>query len=200
MNKVIKGIIVIILLVVLVFAVYSSGMLDSLTTTGETYEANGVTFQYPESWQEAKSVSDGSIAAVANANDSRTSVVIQQVPSEYGSDIQSACSNNNKNLAQGGNYINIQEVKTTINNNTAIVHRYIINEPDGSQKEHVATWMKMSDNNIYVILFSTPVESYEQQRSSYDLVAGTFKLANDTTDNQVSFDSITNRLGNLFNT
>jgi hypothetical protein len=50
---------------------------------------------------------------------------------------------------------------------------------DGSQKEHVATWMQMSDGKLYVLLFSSPLESYELERSSYDLVVGTFALQSD---------------------
>ncbi|WP_455645797.1 PsbP-related protein [Methanosphaera sp.] len=171
-----KNILAIVILIVLIFGLYYSGIFSSITASGQTYDQNSVTFQYPDDWQEAKSVAEGSVAAVADPNDSRTSIVIQQVPSEYGDDIQAACSNNNKLLAQYGNYISIQEVKTTVNNNTAIIHRYIINEADGSQKEHVATWIKMSDNKMYVLLLSTPVESYESVRSGYDLVVGTFKI------------------------
>ncbi|OED29962.1 PsbP-related protein [Methanosphaera sp. WGK6] len=176
-----KNILTIVILIVLIFALYYSGIFAFITASGQTYDQNSVTFQYPDDWQEAKSVAEGSVAAVADPNDPKTSIVIQQVPSEYGDDIQVACSNNNKLLAQYGNYISIQEIKTTVNNNTAIIHRYIINEADGSQKEHVATWMKM-DNKMYVLLLSTPVESYEHVRSGYDLVVGTFKIKNNSNN------------------
>ena len=66
------------------------------------------------------------------------------------------------------------------------MQRYITNEGDGSQKEHVATWIKMKDNKIYVLLFSTPVEKYEHQRVNYDLIAGTFKLQQDNDDNIIN--------------
>lgn len=182
MKGIFKTIIVIVLLVILAFVAYSSGLLDTFTATGQTYESNGITFQYPDSWTEANCVSDGAIGAVVDSNNSNISVVIQQVPPEYGSDIQNACAVNDQFLSQSSNYVNIQEINSSIHNQSVVMHRYLVNEPDGSQKEHVATWIKMRDNKIYVILFSTPVNSYEQERSSYDLVAGTFNLTNNSNN------------------
>ncbi len=170
------------LLIILVVSL-SGCITDGLIKSGETFEANGITFQYPESWQVVNSVAEGSVAAVASKENSQISTVIQQVPSELGTDIQSACSNNNKNLVQSPNYINLQEVKTSVNGQPVILHRYIVNEADGSQKEHVATWIQMSDGKLYVILFNTPLESYEQERSSYDLIVGTFALQGDSNGN-----------------
>ncbi|WP_461436448.1 PsbP-related protein [Methanosphaera sp.] len=170
------------LLIILVVSL-SGCITDGLIKSGETFEANGITFQYPESWQVVNSVAEGSVAAVASKENSQISTVIQQVPSELGTDIQSACSNNNKNLVQSPNYINLQEVKTSVNGQPVILHRYIVNEADGSQKEHVATWIQMSDGKLYVVLFNTPLESYEQERSSYDLIVGTFALKGDSNGN-----------------
>lgn len=170
------------LLIILVVSL-SGCITDGLIKSGETFEANGITFQYPESWQVVNSVAEGSVAAVASKENSQISTVIQQVPSELGTDIQSACSNNNKNLVQSPNYINLQEVKTSVNGQPVILHRYIVNEADGSQKEHVATWIQMSDGKLYVVLFNTPLESYEQERSSYDLIVGTFALQGDSNAN-----------------
>lgn len=170
---------------------------DDLFKSGETFESNGITFQYPDSWHIVKSVAEGSIGAVASKDNSNISIVVQQVPIEYGSDIQEACSNNNKNLVKSPNYVNIQEVKTTVNNRTVIIHRYLVNELDGTQKEHVATWLKMQDGKMYVILFSTPLESYESQRSSYDLVVGTFASQTEKNDNSILSD-ISNRVNMFF--
>lgn len=170
-----KTLILVPLLIILVVSL-SGCITDGFTKTGETFESNGVTFQYPESWQVVKSVAEGSIAAVASKDNSEISAVIQQVPTELGTDIQTACSNNNKNLVKSPNYINLQEVKSSVNGRPVILHRYLVNEADGSQKEHVATWIQMDDGKLYVILFNTPLDSYEQQRSSYDLIVGTFAL------------------------
>ena len=162
--KWVKTIITIILLVLVCVAIYYGGLLGPIMTSGETYEKNGVTFIYPEGWSEANSVSEGSIAAVVNPKDANTSVVIQQVPSELGNDLQQAYNTNNQGLTQYGNYIRIQEASSTLNNRSVLIHRYIINEPDGK---------------LYVVLFSTPVESYESQRSNYDKIVHSFKLIKD---------------------
>lgn len=163
-------------LLIIVVVLLSGCITDDFVKTGETFESNGITFQYPESWHVVKSVAEGSLGAVASKNNSEISAVIQQVPTELGTDIQTACSNNNKNLVKSPNYINLQEVKSSVNGQPVILHRYLVNEADGSQKEHVATWIQMEDGKLYVILFNTPLDSYEQQRSSYDLIVGTFAL------------------------
>jgi len=173
-------------LLIIVVVSLSGCITDDFIKTGETYESNGITFQYPESWHVVKSVAEGSVGAVASKNNSEISTVIQQVPAELGTDIQSACSNNNKNLVKSPNYINLQEIKSSVNGNPVILHRYIVNEADGSQKEHVATWIQMSDGKLYVVLFNTPLDQYEKQRSSYDLIVGTFALQSDSKTNNSS--------------
>lgn len=178
--KIDKTWIIIPLLIILVISI-SGCITDDLFKTGETFDSNVITFQYPDSWQIVNCVSEGSLGAVASKSDSNISVVVQQVPADYGNNPQEACSKNNINLVQSPNYINVQESKTTVNGREVIVHRYLVNEADGSQKEHVATWMKMDDDKLYVLLFSTPVSSYESQRSSYDLIVGTFAIKNGTT-------------------
>ena len=181
----------------MVLVVSMSGCIsDSIFKEGITYKANGIEFQYPDSWHVVNTVAEGAKGAVADKKNPSISTVIQEVPTELGTDIQSACSNNNKNLVKSPNYINIQENKTTVKGKEVIVHRYLVNEPDGTQKEHVATWMKMSDNRVYVLLFSAPVSEYEFQRSSYDLVVGTFALQQDQKSS--IFDSLSSAVNKFF--
>lgn len=197
--KIDKTWIIVPLLIILVISL-SGCITDELFKEGETFESNIITFQYPDTWQVVNSVAEGSVGAVASKSDSNISTVIQQVPSSYGTTIQEACSKNNVNLVKSPNYINVQEVKTTVNGQEVIVHRYLLNEENGVQKEHVATWMKMNDGKLYVILFSTPVSSYESERSSYDLIVGTFALkegssnttAQDNSANTTAQDNSTN--------
>lgn len=185
------------IIIVILAAFFIIDNLDSLTASGQRFEKNGITFQYPESWSEANSIAEGSVGAVANTENPGISVVIQQVPPSFGNDVQNACAYNDQFLTAGGNYINIEEKNSSIHNNSVVMHRYIINEPDGSQKEHVATWIKMNDSKIYVILFSTPVDQYEQQRGNYDLIAGTFKLISDKERNSI-FNTIGSKVTNFF--
>lgn len=193
-----KTIILVPLVIILVVSL-SGCITDDLFKSGQTYESNGVTFQYPDEWQVVNGVAEGTVAAVASKGDSRVSTVIQQVPNELGLDIQSACSNNNKNLVLSPNYVNIQEVQSTVNNHTVILHRYMVNEADGSQKEHVATWMQMSNGQIYVLLYNAPLESYESERSSYDMIVGSFALQGDSSGSGSSLQAdIMEKVNNLF--
>ncbi|RAP48168.1 MAG: hypothetical protein BZ136_05330 [Methanosphaera sp. rholeuAM74] len=171
-----KNLLLIPLLVIVVVAL--SGCITDSFEGGELYEKNGITFRYPDTWQEASSVAEGSVAAVAHRNNSAISIVIQQVPSELGNTTETAYENNNRNLEASPGYINIQENTTQLNGKSAKLHRYITNENDGSQKEHIATWLTMSDHKMYVVFFSSPVENYENEKYAYDKVVGSFDLIN----------------------
>lgn len=142
------------------------------------YDANGVLFQYPEDWVIAHSISEGSVAAVAYKNDSSISIVIQQVPSELGNDLQTVYDTNNNNLARtsGRTYSNLQETQTNVSGKTAIAHRYIATS-NGVEKEHIATWLRMEDGKLYVILYSAPLEYFEQESTTYDNVVSSFELS-----------------------
>ena len=198
--KINKTLIIVPIIMILVISL-SGCITDSIFKTGETYAQNGITFQYPEDWHVVNSVAEGSVAAVASKNNPKISTVIQQVPTELGTDIQTACSNNNKNLVLSPNYINLQEVQSTVNGQTVILHRYLVNEDDGSQKEHVATWIQMSNGQLYVLLFNTPLEEYDTQRYAYDMIVGSFALENQSNGNSDSFlDSVFDRINMFFST
>lgn len=162
------------------------------------YNSNGVLFQYPDDWTIAHSISEGSVAAIAYKNDSSISIVIQQVPSELGTDLQTAYNTNNNNLAKsGGNtYSNLQETQTNVSGKTAIVHRYITTT-SGVEKEHIATWLKMDDGKLYVILYSAPIEYYEQESTTYDNVVSTFELSAFKSSSNI-FSDISNEFMGLF--
>ena len=162
------------------------------------FDSNGVTFKYPEDWVIAHSISEGSVAAVAYKNDSSISIVIQQAPSELGNDLQTAYTTNNNNLAKtGGNiYSNLQETRTNVSGKTAIVHRYIA-PSGGMEKEHIATWLKMEDGKIYVILYSAPLEFYEQESTTYDNVVSSFELSSYKSSSNILSD-ISNEFIGLF--
>ncbi len=194
MRRSVKWGLTILVIVAAVGVIYYSGMLDEFElptrSTGEVYEANGVTFEYPRSWSVANPAAEGAIAAVATTNDTTNNVLIQQVPESFGDDIQTASAYNEQFLSQSISYVNIQMINSSINNQEVVMHRYLLNDENGTQKEHVATWIKLGDGKMYVLLLSTTPEEYEIQRSGYDLVAGTFGLQSEQTS---WFDELFNR-------
>jgi len=173
----VKNFILIPLLIIVVVA-----MSGCIVEGGNSFEKNGVRFSYPDGWQEVKSTSEGSIAAIAHGNDSSISILIQQVPSEYGTTIDEAYANTSNKLQQMPGYVNVQENATTIDNKNYKLHRYIVSNQTGAQKEHIASWVKMSDGKLYVVLYSTPVENYEQYKGAYDKVVSSFALESDKED------------------
>ncbi len=173
-----KALIIIPLLIVVVIAL-SGCITDS--QQGIKYEENGITFQYPDGWAKAQPTAEGAIAAIVLKNDSNTNIVVQQVPSSLGSNIQQAYTNNNNNLSKDTNYKVINQAQTTINGNTAYMNRYVTLASDGTQREHIACWMKMSDNKLYVILFTTTLDKYDDQKSSFDTVVNSFNVTKSTS-------------------
>lgn len=169
-----KNILIPIIMIVIVVAL-SGCITDSIG--GSAYQKNGMAFDYPGNWEEAKSVANNSMGAIVYSNDSQISIVIQQVPAEFGSTLQQAYDNNNKNLQSINGYTSIQENNTTVNGRNVTIHRYIDVNQLGQQKEHIASWMTMDDGKNYVILYSAPVEKYESQKEAYDHVVSSFKLS-----------------------
>lgn len=162
------------IIAVIVVVIALSGCITP--NAGLKYERNNLTFYYPDDWQEANSVANGSMGAIAHKNDSQISIVIQQVPQELGSSVNETYQNNNKQISQLTGYVNIQENTSTVNNRNVLLHRYILNDQAGNQKEHIATWLKLPDGKIYVILYSAPLEKYEQEKGAYDQVVSTFDI------------------------
>lgn len=180
-------------LIVIVLVVSISGCITD-STGGNTYQKNGMQFSYPTNWDEANSIANNSLGAIVYSNDSQISIVVQQVPTEFGSTLQDAYTNNNKNIQTLNGYTNIQENTTTVNGRNVTLHRYIDIDQLGQQKEHIASWMTMEDGKNYVLLYSAPVETYESQKDAYDTVVSSFKLA----DNKDStFDGIVDWLRGL---
>ncbi len=194
MNRILKWAIAIVILVAAVGVIFYSGMFDfsELNQPGDRFDANGVTFQYPSTWEIGNPVAEGAIAAVVKENDTGTNIIIQQVPESFGNDIQNASEYNEQYLQQSTSYVNIQMVNSSINGQPVVMHRYLINDDTGLQKEHVATWIKLADDKLYVILLSTTPDEYESQRSNYDLVAGTFGLS---TGEKTGLEAVFNRGG-----
>lgn len=169
------------------------GMSSCMVVSAANFEQNGVRFDYPDDWNQVKSVAEDPIAAIAYSNDSSISILIQQVPSEYGSTIEEAYAENNKRLAMMPGYTNIQENTTVIKNKNLTLHRYIVSDQNGLQKEHISSWTKMSDGKLYVILYSAPVEHYEQYKGAYDEVVSSFALESDPKE------SIIDQITSIFN-
>lgn len=185
-----KNLLLIPLLIVVVVA-----MSGCVFESGNHIEKNGVDFYYPDNWHEAKSIAEGSLAAVAYSNNSQIAIVIQQVPSEYGSTVDEAYANNDKLLSQMPGYVNVQENVSSVNGRQVKLHRYILNDQSGVQKEYISSWIKMDDSKLYVILYAAPVENYEQYKGAYDKVVSSFSLKSDK-DNQI-WDQIYDKLSNI---
>ena len=179
--------------ILLVSLIVLASISSCMIVSAGNYEQNGVRFDYPDDWHQVKSIAEGSIAAIAYSNDSSISILIQQVPSEYGNTLEEAYAENNKRLALMPGYTNIQENKTTIKNKNLTLHRYIVSDQTGLQKEHIASWTKMNDGKLYVILYSAPVEHYEQYKGAYDDVVSSFALESDPEE------SIVDKVLDLFN-
>lgn len=169
-------------IIVIVLVVSLSGCITD-STGGTKYQKNGLEFDYPSNWEEANTVANNSMGAVVYSNDSQISIVIQQVPIESNASLQQIYTSNNNNLQSINGYTNIQENTTTINGRNVTLHRYIDVNPQGQQKEHIASWITMDDGKSYVLLYSAPVDKYESQKEAYDTVVSSFK----TSDSKGSF-------------
>lgn len=166
---------------ILVFVVSVSGCVsneDQKNVT--TYSQNGVTFNYPSSWQVANTTSPNAVVAVADPKTvntqtgSPTTLVVIQKVNTTGSDLQTAYNANYANFFNDTSKQRVSEGNITVGGMEAIENIYIVNE-SGIQKEMRAIWLTRN-NEIYVILCSALQSDFESEQSNFDTIINSFKV------------------------
>lgn len=168
------------IIALLVSIVAVSGCVSNQNQTNETsYSQNGVTFNYPSSWQVANTTSPNAVVAVAdpttvNNQSSPTTLVVIQKSNTTGSDLQTVYSTNYANFFNNTGNQRVSEGNITVGEAQAIENVYTTNE-SGVQKEMRAVWLTRN-NQVYVILCSALQSDFNKEQSNFDMVINSFKV------------------------
>jgi hypothetical protein len=167
------------IIALLVSIVAVSGCVSNQNQTNQTsYSQNGVTFNYPSSWQVANTTSPNAVVAVAdpktvdNQSSPTTLVVIQK--SNATGDLQTVYSENYANFFNNTGNQRVSEGNITVGGAQAIENVYTANE-SGVQKEMRAVWLTRN-SQIYVILCSALQSDFNNEQSNFDMIINSFKV------------------------
>jgi len=173
-----------ILLALLCLVVSVSGCVSSGNETNNTtshYSQNGISFDYPGTWNTANAVSNNSLAAVGDPNsvdnttgEPQTFVLIQK-SNATSSDLQTAYNANYASLFTNTSYQRVSEGNITVNGATALENVYTVNSTSGTAMQMQAVWLK-ENSDIYVILCGATQSDFNNQQDNFNMVINSFKV------------------------
>ena len=165
---------------ILILVVFASGC----TSSSNTYNANGISFNYPSNWTElspdkvtfASGGNSTVIAAVADPNtiqnkNYQTLVLVQSINSTVSlSDAVTAF----KNLIQSSGGQIVSEKSITVDGISSTELVYTISVTGVAKKERLVIVPK--NNKIYTITGSATSTDFNGQQSNFDLIINSFKI------------------------
>lgn len=182
----------ILVIAILALVVFASGCTTTNQTSNQTsqptvptktYAANGVSFNYPESWEELKSISTpNAIVAYgdpksvdASTGNVNTLVIIQKVALPSGMTLKQVYDQTYAQYAASDpSFQQISDSTTTVDGTTAYVNVHKVNV-SGVQKQEKAVWLE-KNGNIYVILCGALPDVFNAQQANFDAIIKTFKV------------------------
>ncbi len=191
------GLILGVLVLIISVSGYTSINTANANVVNNTYTGNGVSFDIPNNWQVSKTVSGstiniaitnnnqvmgGSITSIGmnnninhnTNNDTTITVAISPIPKGMSSQYAIDMIQNPQNQ---GNYQKISNNTTTIDGNIAYENTYIVNDPNRfnqTMKEQQICFIK--NGIIYGLIFDAPVQSFDQQKSNFNITLNSFKV------------------------
>ncbi len=169
---------VILVIAILAFVVFASGC-----TTSNTYNANGISFNYPSSWQQLTNVTaQNSIAAVGdpksvdNATGSpNTNVIVQRIAMPSGVDLKQLYDATYATYATSlPSFKTVSDTTMTVDGTNAYVNTHTI-DINGVTKQEQAVWF-VKNGNIYVILCGALPSQFAVEQSNFNMIINSFKV------------------------
>jgi hypothetical protein len=175
---------------ILALVVFASGCTSSSNQTStqptvatKAFSGNGVSFSYPEKWQQLQQISSpnavvafGDPSSVDNSTGNvNTLVVVQKVAMPAGATLKQVYDSTYQQFAQqDSSFKAISDTTTTVDGTTAYVNTHTVNV-DGVQKQEKAVWLE-KNGNIYVILCGALPSVFESQQANFNAIINTFKV------------------------
>lgn len=169
----------VLVIAVLAVVVFSSGCISQ---GNNTYNFNGISFNYSSSWQEISNIkTQDAIAGFGDpdsvdepTNDVNTLVIVQKVPMPSGSTLKQFYDDTYTKYAQDSTFQTISNKTITVNGLTGYenVHKIIV---DGNLKEERVVWLE-KNGNAYVILCGALIGDFDSQQPNFNIVINSFKI------------------------
>ena len=175
---------------ILALVVFASGCTNSGNQTStqptvatKAFSGSGVSFSYPENWQQLQQISSpnaivafGDPSSVDNSTGNvNTLVVVQKVALPSGSTLKQVYDSTYAQFAaKDSSFKTISDTTTTVDGTTAYVNTHTVNV-SGVQKEEKAVWLE-KNGSIYVILCGSLPNVFDSQQANFDAIINTFKV------------------------
>jgi len=162
---------------ILALLVFASGC-----TSTNSYSSNGISFNYPTSWQQLSTNGTLNIAAVADPNSkdnstgsANTLAIIQSEPLPSGQDVKAVYdATYSQYAASDPTYKSISDTTTTVDGVTAYVNTHTV-DVDGVTKQEEAVWFS-KNGNVYIILCGALPSDFAAQQDNFNMIINSFKV------------------------
>ena len=181
---------VILVMAILAVVVFSSGCTTDGNQTSDqskvptkSYSANGISFDYPESWVELKDIVTANAivaygdpkSANASSGNYNTLMIIQKYSMPSNATLKQVYdATYSQAAAQNPTFQQISDTTTTVEGTTAYVNVHKI-DTSGVQKQEKAVWLE-KDGNVYIILMGALPDAFNSQQENFDTIVNSFKV------------------------
>jgi PsbP-like protein len=166
------------IIVLLIFVALASGCTSQNTqnqTSTKTYAANGISFQYPNSWQEVPpenlTLASGGGNVIAGVYDPGNSDILVIVQTTTATTAKQSFDATKNTINSAGGQI-LSESTTTVDGTTAYQMDYTITTSI-AKKERLIMFEK---GKIYALTYSAPQADFDSQLNNFNVIVNSFKV------------------------
>jgi hypothetical protein len=171
------------IIAVFVIVVLVSGCIavnpGKVNIVNNTYSGDGVSFNVPANWEVSKIVSDSNTNIDINKNNSSdgTQITVAISPNPTGMSNQDLIDSIQNPTNQDGSGEKISNSTITVDGNTAFENIFIVNDSNRfkqTMKEEQISFIK--NGKTYALIFDAPVQSFDQEKSYFNITINSFKI------------------------
>lgn len=168
---------------ILVIAILALVVFASGCTTTNTYSEDGVSFNYPDGWQQLTDIKNTNAVAGFGDGDTldsstgnvNTVVIIQKTAMPKGFTLKQAFDATiNQIASQDSSFKKISAKKVTVNGTTAYEAVYKI-KVSGVQKQERSVWFE-KEGYIYAVTASSLPSDFNSEQENFDVIINSFKV------------------------
>ena len=177
------GLVIIILLVFVAIGLsnFEKSQTDTNQTEIQTVSQNGVVIKFPSDWVVAQAMSNDSVIAITDLksidNSSKMGSVNVNIECRQlnGSSVDTIFNKTYSTLLANDSHQVISLGNSSSLSNENSLEADYISDLDSEPKQHKAIWVEKQDQ-VYVILFTAPVNKYNSEEKYFDFILSNIKI------------------------
>lgn len=173
-DKVFKGSIVLFMLLLVFVGVAGVSADDnSNDVTVLSISGDGVSFDYPSTWQNSRAISNYSVMAISKADSvdamgvAEVTINLEKKPLEK--DFYTFLNDTYDAMDRDTSFELVSSGGLVVDNRQAFEYIYTSLDDTGTQKQHKAVWFE-KNGQAYVLLYSAPLDQFESNLYVFDYI------------------------------